>query len=252
MYIGGLQLRHTSSHIFFHSKLITLSVFFTEIRTIKSVVIKKKRGRKMGKLNKAIFITGTDTDVGKTFVSAWLCYHLKADYWKPIQTGERDSDIIHKISPHSIVHPENYRFVNAVSPHLAALQEKTEILLQDITFPKTLNPLVIEGAGGVLVPINNSMFIADLIKALKVPVLIVSRNALGTINHTCLTIEALKKRGIPILGIILNGSSDLPNKEAIESYSGVSVLATLPSVSKISHTSVDQLELPYSLKGVFE
>jgi dethiobiotin synthase len=206
----------------------------------------------MNQGHKTVFITGTNTDVGKTFVSTWICYHTQADYWKPIQTGEKDSETIRKFSHQSTIHPENYHFHHAVSPHLAAQEEKIEINLNTLNCPLTSNPLVIEGAGGVLVPLNQSTFVIDLIKKLQAPVLIVAKNVLGTINHTCLTVEALKKRSIPILGIILNGDSDLPNKDAIETYSNVPVLACLPFIERISVEILKSLPLPKEIKGAFK
>lgn len=202
--------------------------------------------------NKSIFITGTGTDVGKTFVSTWVCYHTHADYWKPIQTGEKDSETVKTFSPRSVIHPECYHFQRSVSPHLAAHEEGIEIDFNKVNPPPVENPLVIEGAGGVFVPLNQSQFMLDLMKVFQVPVLIVARDILGTINHTCLTVEALRKRNIPILGIILNGTSDLFNKKAIETYSGVSVLASLPFVEKISGEVLKKLELPKEIKGAFK
>ena len=188
-----------------------------------------------------IFVTGTDTDVGKTVVAAWLCSHWQADYWKPIQTGSRegtDSKTIAHLSPNTVIHPESYIFSEPVSPHLAAQLEDKEIDIAEITVPKTTNTLIIEGAGGLFVPINDEFLMIDLIADLQVPVLIVARSTLGTINHSCLTIEALRQQQIPILGMILNGPPNVSNAQAIEQWGQVPVLAHCPVFDPLTTESL--------------
>jgi dethiobiotin synthetase len=179
-----------------------------------------------------IFVTGTDTDVGKTLVSAWLCLHTKADYFKPIQSGSElgmDSDFVSKIAGNHI-HPESYVFSQPLSPHLAAAKENKSILLNHISLPAHANNLVVEGAGGVMVPLSEQHLMLDLIEQLKLPVLLVCRSKLGTINHTLLSLQALRSRKITILGVIMNQGENDDNKRAIEYYGHTSVLMTIPQL----------------------
>ncbi len=179
-----------------------------------------------------VFITGTDTNVGKTIIAAWLCYHLKAAYWKPLQTGsDRDSETVAHLTGCK-VYPEAYVLKKPLSPYSAAKFE--EISLEPTTIVKPTNAkLIIEGAGGVMVPIQRDFFMIDLIKQLKVPVIIVARSILGTINHTCLTIEALHARDIPILGVVLNGPLNKNNKATIEEVAKIAVLEEFTPLEKI-------------------
>jgi dethiobiotin synthetase len=163
------------------------------------------------------FVTAIDTDSGKTLVSAILCEALKADYWKPVQAGSpRDSDVIKKLVTNKItsIHPETYLLKTPASPHAAAKIDGITIELSAFKIPATVNPLIIEGAGGCLVPLNDQEFIIDLIRMLKSNVILVADLYLGSINHTLLTIEALQKRNIPVSGIIFNGDSN-PESERI-------------------------------------
>ncbi|HXH18659.1 MAG TPA: dethiobiotin synthase [Chitinophagales bacterium] len=159
-----------------------------------------------------VFITGIGTGVGKTVVSAILCEAFGADYWKPIQAGnldESDTMVVRSLvtNPDSVFHPEVYRFRLAVSPHQAAADENKVIELSRFIL-KTANHLVIEGAGGVLVPLTQKLLMVDLMKFLEVPVILVSRHYLGSINHTLLSIEALRFHSVPLLGVIFNGNKD--------------------------------------------
>ena len=145
-----------------------------------------------------IFITGIGTDVGKTIASAIITQALEADYWKPIQAGDLDNSDSHKIQRYisndkTIIYENSYKLNTPASPHLAAKLDGITIDLKKITEPKTKNHLVIEGAGGILVPLNNSDCIIDLIQK-EYKVIVVSRHYLGSINHTLLTFEALKKQ----------------------------------------------------------
>ena len=167
-------------------------------------------------LMKKYFITGIGTDVGKTLVSAILAEALKADYWKPIQSGSyplTDTELVQSLLSNSIskVHPEKYAFKQPVSPHAAAEAEGVIIQPKNIVLPETSNTLLIEGAGGVLVPITDQFFIVDLIKKMEAEVIVVIRNYLGSINHSLLTIEALKNRDVGIKGLVING---LPNEQS--------------------------------------
>ena len=166
-----------------------------------------------------IFITGISTDVGKTIASAIITEALEADYWKPIQAGDLNDSDSHKIQRYisnkkSVIHENSYKLNTPASPHLAAELDGITIDLKNIIEPKTANHLVIEGAGGLFVPLNETDFVLDLIQP-DYTVLVVSRHYLGSINHTLLTIEALKNRGINIAGIIFNGNENLPTETII-------------------------------------
>lgn len=205
-----------------------------------------------------VFVTGTDTNIGKTVICAWLCQHLNYAYWKPIQTGAiegTDSDFILKSNLASKLYTEKYIFDEPVSPHLAAKLNNTDINIPDIFLPDTDN-LIIEGAGGVFVPLNHHELMIDLIKKLNIPVIIVARAGLGTINHSLLTIEVLRSKSIPILGVILNQESKtnliLENTKAIEHYGQVPILACFPYVENFSYEEIKKINIPNKLKEIFE
>ena len=188
----------------------------------------------------AIFITGTDTDVGKTIASAWLCQQLNADYFKPVQSGIQntppytDSDFIKSLNlKNTKVFDEIYKFQYALSPHLSAQYAKTYIELEKINIPPSnLNKtIIIEGAGGIFVPLNEKEYILDLIIKLDIPTVIVCRSGLGTINHTCLTVKTLQQYNINIAGIIMTGDFNTENKKAIQHYTKIDVIAELPIFS---------------------
>ncbi|MBK0369440.1 dethiobiotin synthase [Flavobacterium agrisoli] len=159
-----------------------------------------------------LFITGISTDVGKTITSAILVEALEADYWKPIQSGDLDFDDTQKVKSRisntkSIFHPNSYALQTPASPHLAAEIDGVAIDINQIQPPKTENHLVIEGAGGLFVPLNNSEFIIDLIQP-DYKVIVVSRHYLGSINHTILTVKALQSRGLDVAGIVFSGDEN--------------------------------------------
>lgn len=198
-----------------------------------------------------IFITGTDTNVGKTLISSWICLHTGYSYFKPIQTGtdrDRDSDVVSKLA-NANIYKESYFYQNPLSPHLAASLENGNIDISRVKLPKEHN-LIVEGAGGVFVPINKTTFMVDLIKKLNIPVILVARSTLGTINHTLLSLEALRIRSIPILGVILNGPHNQDNLKAIEFYGKVQILASVPKLQEISKKSLMQLPLSDCLRSV--
>ena len=189
----------------------------------------------------SIFITGTDTNVGKTIISSWLCLHLRATYWKPVQTGKsQDSDIARMLTQGSIK-PTLYSFPDPISPHVAAEKSNHTIDLSMFILPTGRH--IIEGIGGVLVPLAPQALLIDLIHHLSIPTLIVARNTLGTINHTLLTIEALRARHIPILGVILNG--DDPTKihlKTIQSYGRIPYVFEFPHLTDVSYASLMQVD----------
>jgi len=191
------------------------------------------------------FITGTDTGVGKTVTSALLCAALDALYWKPIQTGTRegtDTDAAIRMAqlPRSRTLPEKYRFAPPVSPHLAARRAGVRIDLQKIRLPR-IDPgqnLIVEGAGGVLVPVNREQLMVDVMKQLGLPVLLVSRTALGTINHTLLSLAALRSAKLDVRGVVLVGATNQENRNAIELYGGVPVLGWIPPLKKLDRAAL--------------
>ena len=176
-----------------------------------------------------LFVTGIGTEVGKTIVSAILTEALKADYWKPVQAGDLDWNDTKKVqslisNTESYFHKEAFRLKHPMSPHAAAKRDGVDIQLKDIQTPETSNHLIIEGAGGLMVPLNNNACIIDMIPPLDCEVVLVSRNYLGSINHTLLSIEALQQRNIPIKGIIFNGQENKDTESVILKMTGVSLL----------------------------
>ena len=178
-----------------------------------------------------LFITGISTDVGKTIASSIIVEALEADYWKPIQAGDLDNSDSHKIESYisnrkTVIHKNSYLLNTPASPHLAAKLDGITIDLNQITEPKTKNKLVIEGAGGLFVPLNDTDCVIDLIKP-DYKVIIVSRHYLGSINHTLLTIEALQNRKINIAGIIFNGNKNESTEEIILSKTGIKCIGRI-------------------------
>jgi len=166
-----------------------------------------------------LFITGIGTDVGKTIASAIVTQALEADYWKPIQAGDLDNSDSHKIQKYisnnkTEIHTNSYKLNTPASPHLAAAIDRITIDIKEINGPNTTNHIVIEGAGGLLVPLNDNDCIIDLIQK-DYKVILVSRHYLGSINHTLLSFEALKSRKIPLAGIIFSGDENKATEEII-------------------------------------
>lgn len=193
-------------------------------------------------MNNTYFITGIGTGIGKTVVSAVLTEKLKADYWKPVQSGDLDiSDSLfvkHLVSRDIIIHPESYRLSQPLSPHLSARLDGITIELESIKKPQTENNLIIEGAGGLMVPLNDHQLILDLIKMLQAKVIVVSQNYLGSINHTLLTLEVLKANHINVFGLIFNGAENLESEQYIEKYTKVKVLGRIPKMSVIDNDTI--------------
>ena len=196
-----------------------------------------------------IFITGTDTNIGKTLSSAWLCLHSNYDYFKPIQTGLEegtDSQTIQELSPKTKIYNEAYCLPRPLSPHLSARLANQSIELNQIKLPPSKN-LIIEGAGGLLVPLNAHQLMIDAIKLFSCGVILVCSSKLGTINHSLLSIEALRRRDIPILGVIINGPANPENSQAICHYGKVSLLAELPFFTQNLPMQLQQMPLSSSL-----
>ena len=192
---------------------------------------------------KTYFVTGIGTDVGKTVASAILVEALQADYWKPIQSGDLDHTDTMKVrnlisNTRTVFHPEAYSLTEPMSPHAAAAIDGVSIELAKIQLPQTTNHLIIEGAGGLFVPLNTDLLLVDLIQALGVEVILVSRNYLGSINHTLMTIELLKMRNIPIKGIIFNDTQVKTSEDFITHHSGVPVLFHIDAEAKIDQKTI--------------
>ena len=197
-----------------------------------------------------IFVTGIGTEIGKTFSSAILCEALKADYWKPLQAGELDDldslwvrDFIsNKVTQ---FHTEKYLLSEPMSPHAAARLDGIRIALDDFKVPKTDNTLIIEGAGGLMVPLNDDGdMMIDLIPKLADEVVLVAMNYLGSINHTLMSYEMLKQRELNILGIMFNGDPNPATEEVILEYTGLKCLGKIPMAdSDIKEFIKEQAEI---------
>ncbi|MEO5340700.1 MAG: dethiobiotin synthase [Magnetococcus sp. MYC-9] len=181
------------------------------------------------------FVTGTDTGVGKSVVSAWLMQRQEATYWKPVQSGalpgeETDTVFVRRLSglPEERFHASAYTLALPRSPHEAARHEGVEIRMERLQLPVGRRPWVVEGAGGVLVPLNGQHLMVDLMVQLGLPVILVARTTLGTINHTLLSLACLRSRGLTVAGVILNGIPDAENRRAIRDYGQATILADLP------------------------
>lgn len=196
---------------------------------------------------KGVFVTGTDTDVGKTVVAAWLARSWGADYWKPVQTGlaeGADSVTIARLAPSVVIHPPAVELQAPLSPHEAARREHRRIDLSALTLPATGNALVVEGAGGVMVPLNELALMVDLMARLNLPVVVVARSGLGTINHTLMTLEMLRRRHVPVLGVVMNGQRNPANRQAIEHFGGVPVLAEIQPLPAVTESMLASLPPP--------
>ncbi|TKC10264.1 dethiobiotin synthase [Pedobacter polaris] len=189
------------------------------------------------------FITGIGTGIGKTVVSAILTEKLKADYWKPIQSGDleqSDSLTVESLisNQKTKIHPETYRLNHPLSPHLSAKLDGVEIELNQFHLPKTDNSLIVEGAGGLLVPLNDKELILDLIKHLNLEVIVVSQNYLGSINHTLLTINTLQQHNIAIKGIIFNGEANSESESYILNYTQINHLGNIQALKSLDKINI--------------
>jgi len=188
------------------------------------------------------FITAIGTDSGKTLISSILVEALKADYWKPVQAGmPTDSETVRALISNKLtkIHPETHLLKIPASPHAAAKFEHLSIQLDDFVLPETNADLIIEGAGGVLVPLNDQDFVIDIAVALETPVILIANLYLGSINHTLLTVDYLKRNEIAVMGIIFNGESNLESERIIEKHSGYKVLLRLPKLGLVNKEVVE-------------
>ena len=195
---------------------------------------------------KKFFITGIDTNVGKTIISSILVEKFQADYWKPIQAGDLNNTDSMKIDElvtfsEKVIHDEAYRLKQPLSPHAAAELDNIDIRLDCITIPKNKRNIIIEGAGGLMVPLNKQDLIIDLIAHLEIPVILVSKHYLGSINHTILSIESLLFRKINVKGIIFNGIENKFTESIIKSYCGVKILGRIPLIQNINKSTIKGL-----------
>ncbi len=194
---------------------------------------------------KRYFITGIGTGVGKTVMSAILCEALNADYWKPIQAGElenSDTVSVKKLisNSRSVFHPEAYQLPYPLSPHASAEKAGITIDPATIAVPQSTNHLIIEGAGGLMVPINRKTLYIDLIPALNSEVILVSKNYLGSINHTLMSAESLMLRNIPVRGIVFNGDENPATESIILEMTGFQFLGRIPQVDFIDSVFIQQ------------
>ena len=201
------------------------------------------------------FISGTDTNVGKTIVSAILVNKLNACYYKPIQSGsningKKDSDVIRELCPNANIIDETYNLKKPASPNISARNENIEISMNPFLISKShiKEKVIIEGAGGLQVPINNESLVSDLMIFFNLPLILVSRTCLGTINHTLMSLEIIKKKKIPLKGIIFVGNNEPETIETIKLFgkkvygSPIKILGLLPIKNKINSKTIIELE----------
>ncbi|GAB3540003.1 dethiobiotin synthase [Spirosoma fluminis] len=188
---------------------------------------------------KQLIVAGISTEIGKTVASAVLVEALQADYWKPVQSGaleDSDTETVRQLTTNTVsrFHPEAYRLTAPLSPHAAAELDGVTIELDKISLPQTDNTLVIELAGGLLVPLNNHDLNIDLVQRLNLPIVLVSKNYLGSINHTLLSVEACHTRNITILGILFNGPTVPATETFILNYTGLPCLGRIKQEESIT------------------
>ena len=204
-----------------------------------------------------IVVCGTDTDVGKTVVSAWLVQGLHATYWKPVQSGLDEGGDRDRICQLLNLPPERwlreaYAFRRPLSPHWAAECDGIELDPAGLGLPPRNGPLVVETAGGLMVPLNRSWLQIDQLQRWQLPVVLVARSGLGTLNHTLLSLEALRHRSIPVLGLILNGPPHADNPGTLEQFGGIPILAQLPPLKTLDASSLDQQWRHQGLSSKFQ
>jgi dethiobiotin synthetase len=188
-------------------------------------------------------VAGIGTEIGKTFISSILVEALEANYWKPIQSGGldyTDTDTVKGLvtNQKSVFYPEAYRLTQPLSPHAAAEIDGVTIEVEDFQLPQTTAPLVVELAGGLMVPLNNDVLNIDLIEKFNLPVVLVTRNYLGSINHTLLSVHLLQSRGIAIKGLIFNGLSNPATESFILNHTKLTLLAKVEEHSEITPSLV--------------
>lgn len=193
--------------------------------------------------NKPIFVTGIGTGIGKTVVAAILTESLKADYWKPIQSGDLDNSDAMKVkelisNKKTVFHPEAYRLSQPYSPHKSAALDGIEIDLNKFELPQTTNTLIVEGAGGLMVPLNNTDLMIDLIEKLNAEVVLVIQHYLGSINHSLLSLQALYSRGISVRALIFNGNGDSYSEDIIKAHSKSERTVSIPQLLTLDKQTI--------------
>lgn len=195
-----------------------------------------------------IFISGTDTDVGKTVIAAIMVAGLRSSYWKPIQSGleeKTDTEFVRELTGlgTQFFHDETYRLARPLSPHASSELEGVTIDLDAFELPpKGENSrLIVEGAGGIMVPLNRRDYMLDLMKKLNIAVLLVARSGLGTINHTLLSLDMLRKNNLEVLGVVMNGPKNESNKKALEYYGGVRVIAEIDTIPDLHSANLKKI-----------
>lgn len=193
-------------------------------------------------MTNSIAIAGIHTHIGKTIASAVIAEAIDADYWKPVQAGkdERDTELVKQLLTDGVnrVHEEAIILSQPMSPHAAAEIDNIEIDFKKFEWPKTDKTLLIETAGGLLSPMSANTTMADFIAYYQLPTILVSLNYLGSINHTLLSIEVMKSRGIKLLGIIMNGIENVPSETFIQQYTGVPIIARIPYINDLNIASI--------------
>jgi dethiobiotin synthetase len=190
-------------------------------------------------------VAGIGTEIGKTVVSAILVEALQADYWKPIQSGaleDSDTETVRQLisNSRSRFHPEAYRLREPLSPHAAAAIDGVTIALENLVIPETDNSLIIELAGGLMVPLNDTDLNIDFVQQTGLPVVLVSRNYLGSINHTLLSVDALKNRQIPIMGLIFNGETTPASESFIINYTQIPCLGRIQMEPNLTPATINR------------
>ncbi|UOU97529.1 dethiobiotin synthase [Chryseobacterium daecheongense] len=195
-------------------------------------------------MKERLFITGIGTGVGKTICSAVLTRYFDADYWKPIQSGDlhyTDSMTVKDLTGnHIFCHPETYRLQLAASPHQSAAEEGIAITINDFNLPETQKSLIVEGAGGLMVPLSDTEFIIDLIEKLKLPIALVIKNYLGCINHSLLSMMTIKQRGLHLKYVILNGSFPTDTERIICNHiEKEAAIIRIPELNALTQENID-------------
>jgi dethiobiotin synthase len=193
------------------------------------------------------FVTGTDTEVGKTLVSAWLLIHLEGSDWKPVQAGTEpptDSATVQRLAdlPVGRILPEAYLLPDAMAPNEAARRAEVTLDMAKLALPPSDGLVVVEGAGGLMVPLTEDAYMIDLAAELDLPIVLVARSTLGTINHTLLSIEAIRRRGLPLAGVVITGPETPHNRAAIERYGQIEVIAEIPWLETVDRAALKAIE----------
>ncbi|KGG02595.1 Dethiobiotin synthetase [Prochlorococcus marinus str. MIT 9321] len=199
-------------------------------------------------------ICGTDTDIGKTLISSFFVRGLNSFYWKPIQSGiesQTDSQTVKKLTQagKEKIIKEAYVFTKPLSPHWASEIDQKTINFDKLKLPKVQGSLIVETAGGLMVPITRNFLQIDQIKQWNLPIILVCKSSLGTLNHTLLSIEALNRRNIEILGLIVNGEKHLDNPKTLVDFSGIPLIAEFPYIKKMDSNNLDILWKELDIKN---